>query len=93
MEEMIAAAIAASLEDTTDLAAVEQLETKFEERVPGGHGTIVQVNLINQFSSAFNDIIAKHETPQSICGYLSVAYAVILARCFGGSGGGGGGGG
>ena len=98
-DEMMAAAIAASIADNTELTTTEQLDTAFEALANNGGGVIRQVNLLNQFSDAWQMLIEVHHAPESICGYLSLAYAVILARAFAqpgdgdGDGGGGGGGG
>uniref|UniRef100_A0A7S2AVQ9 protein-tyrosine-phosphatase n=1 Tax=Florenciella parvula TaxID=236787 RepID=A0A7S2AVQ9_9STRA len=89
-EEMIAAAIAASIADNTELTTAEQLDTAFEERAHKGGGMIHQVNLLNQFSDAWKMLIEVHHAPESICGYMSLAYAVILARAFAQPDGGGG---
>ena len=46
----------------------------------GAEGSILQLNLINQFYSGFKSMIQRHQAPASICGYISCAYVVILAR-------------
>ena len=77
-DEAIAAAIAASIADNSALTTTEQLDHRFEARVDSG--LLIQINLLNQFSSAFKLLIDIHQAPESICGYLSLAYAVIMAR-------------
>ena len=78
--EMISAALAASLEENAELTSADQLETVFSAPANGGGGVIRQHNLLNQFSSTWAPLIQQHLAPQSICGYLCLAYAVTLSR-------------
>ena len=41
---------------------------------------LLQVGALNQFHPHWQPLIAAHQTPSATCGYMSCAYATLLAR-------------
>jgi hypothetical protein len=90
-DELLAAAIAVSITDQRGAASGHFQSTRFrvnredvrreDRHLPAEipRGELLQLNWTDQFSVAWDALIAKYNTPSAICGYLSVAVACVLA--------------
>lgn len=100
-DEALAAAIAASLETIPGprgvLLSSEHTCTRSElprtplhlaNAPPGLEGRVHQVNTVNQFNTAhFGGAIETYQAPRAICGYTSVATAIVAAEALARGGG------
>jgi hypothetical protein len=63
---------------TTRRAKLSNDDADLPSSVP--RGRVLQLNGVNQFSEAFAASIHEFESPECICGALSLAHALLLAR-------------
>ena len=84
MESDLQAGLAASAAD-----AVAQCDSlRIDMTLPPLHrstGYVVQRNLLNQFHEIWQQLIQTHQTPSSICGYLTIAHVRLLRSLLAGA--------
>ena len=89
-DEMLEQALKASIADTRSGGAFTASQfvlprsavARSDRHVPPSaqEGHLLQCNFMDQFSSDWDDLIARYDAPSAICGYTSAAVALVLSR-------------